>query len=93
MIQFSHEKVLEAIVKKQQENPACIPVTIATIPQIRMTRRIVGGYGSKVKNLIKAGRNISACDAMWDVTRVIPVCAVLSKMILLRIGLPSIKNL
>ena len=33
-------------------------------------------YGSKVKNLITAGRNISACDAMWDVTRVISVCAV-----------------
>lgn len=89
-----------------------MPVTIATIPQIRMTRRIVGRYtldtaddrkefedsigmignwrkrgpvyevpfrslyGSKVKNLITAGRNISSTDAMWDVTRVIPVCAV-----------------
>ena len=112
MMQLSHERVLEEIVKKQQENPAYMPVTIATIPQIRMTRRIVGGYtmetsddrkefedsigmignwkkrgpvyevpfralyGSKVKNLITAGRNISTCDAMWDVTRVIPVCAV-----------------
>ncbi len=33
-------------------------------------------YGAKVKNLLCAGRNISATDAMWDVTRVIPVCAV-----------------
>lgn len=33
-------------------------------------------YGSKVKNLITAGRNISTSDAMWNVTRVIPVCAV-----------------
>ena len=112
MVQLSHERILEEVVKKQQDNPAYMPVTIATIPQIRMTRRIVGGYamdtaddrkefedsvgmisnwkkrgpvyevpfralyGSKVKNLITAGRNISATDAMWDVTRVIPVCAV-----------------
>lgn len=32
-------------------------------------------FGKKVKNLITAGRNISATDNMWDVTRVIPVCA------------------
>ncbi len=32
-------------------------------------------YGGKVKNLIAAGRCISVTDAMWDVTRVIPVCA------------------
>ena len=89
-----------------------MPVTIATVPQIRMTRRIVGCYtmetadeykafpdsigmfgnwkkrgpvyqlpfrslyGTKVKNLITAGRCLSAEDTMWDVTRVIPVCAV-----------------
>ena len=33
-------------------------------------------HGTKVKNLICAGRNISVTDAMWDITRVIPVCAV-----------------
>ncbi len=33
-------------------------------------------HGKKVKNLICAGRNISVTDAMWDITRVIPVCAV-----------------
>lgn len=27
-------------------------------------------------NLIAAGRNISVTDNMWDITRVIPVCAV-----------------
>lgn len=32
-------------------------------------------YGQRVKNLITAGRNISSTDNMWDVTRVIPVCA------------------
>lgn len=33
-------------------------------------------YGSKISNLITAGRCISVTDAMWDITRVIPVCAV-----------------
>ena len=33
-------------------------------------------YGEKIKNLITAGRNISVTDSMWDITRVIPVCAV-----------------
>ena len=33
-------------------------------------------YGKDLKNVIAAGRCISTTDAMWDVTRVIPVCAV-----------------
>lgn len=33
-------------------------------------------YGKRVKNLITAGRCISSTEPMWDVTRVIPVCAV-----------------
>ena len=33
-------------------------------------------YNKKVKNLAAAGRCISVTDAMWDITRVIPVCAV-----------------
>lgn len=33
-------------------------------------------YGERVRNLYCAGRNISVRDAMWDITRVIPVCAV-----------------
>lgn len=33
-------------------------------------------YNRKVKNLAAAGRCISVTDAMWDITRVIPVCAV-----------------
>ncbi|QSX09235.1 FAD-dependent oxidoreductase [Alkalibacter rhizosphaerae] len=32
--------------------------------------------GDDIKNLYVAGRNISVTDAMWDITRVIPVCAV-----------------
>ncbi len=33
-------------------------------------------YGKKIKNLITAGRCISAADNMWDISRVIPCCAV-----------------
>lgn len=33
-------------------------------------------YGKTISNLITAGRCISVTDAMWDITRVIPVCAV-----------------
>lgn len=32
--------------------------------------------GNTVKNLITAGRCISVTDAMWDISRVIPACAV-----------------
>ena len=33
-------------------------------------------YGKDVKNLITAGRCIYSTQNMWDITRVIPVCAV-----------------
>jgi hypothetical protein len=33
-------------------------------------------YCKKIKNLLAAGRDISVTDAMWDITRVIPPCAV-----------------
>ena len=33
-------------------------------------------YCRDVKNLLAAGRHISVTDAMWDITRVIPPCAV-----------------
>ena len=111
MVQLTHKIILEEVIKKQVEKGYYMPVTIATTPQIRMTRRINGCYtmgtddefktfsdsvglfgnwkkrgpvyqlpfrsliGGKVPNLITAGRSLSATDAMWDVTRVIPVCA------------------
>lgn len=33
-------------------------------------------YGAEVRNLLAAGRDISVTDSMWDITRVIPPCAV-----------------
>ncbi len=112
MVQRSHAVMLQDIKKKQKECPGTLPVTYPTIPQVRMTRRLVGAYeiddteigkrfsdsvglfsdwrrrgpvyelpfatlrGVRVKNLLCAGRCISVTDAMWDITRVIPVCAV-----------------
>ena len=112
MMQLSHNATLQDILKRRQEDPSLFPVTMATTPQIRMTRRIVGAYtlntdkvhkyfedsvgmvsdwrkrgpvyevpfrtlySPKIKNLITAGRCTSVTDAMWDVMRVIPCCAV-----------------
>lgn len=109
---LSHDSTLNSITKKRETDTNVFPVTIATTPQIRMTRKIVGEYtlddkemhkyfedsigmisdwrkrgpvyevpfstlySSKVKNLITAGRCTSVTDAMWDVMRVIPCCAV-----------------
>lgn len=112
MTEKSHRSLLNNFLQRQKEQPDILPATIATIPQIRMTRKIVGKYvldesevhtrfedsigmvsdwrkrgpvfeipfrtlyGGDVKNLITAGRCISVTDAMWDITRVIPDCAV-----------------
>ena len=86
--------------------------TLATIPQLRMTRRICGAYtlddvedfrhfddsigmigdwrkrgpayeiplrtlySNELVNCMAAGRIISVSDAMWDISRVIPPCAI-----------------
>lgn len=112
MTQTAHSFILDDILKKKKRDCSHVPVTIPTIPQIRMTRRISGVYtqsdtemhkafsdsvgmfsdwrkagpvyelpfstlyGKKIDNLICAGRCISVTDGMWDITRVIPVCAV-----------------
>lgn len=112
MMQYSHRAIVDSMLKKRERIPDLVPVTMATIPQIRMTRRLSGAYtmdvsevdavyedavgvfpnwkkrgpvyelplstmyGKDIKNLIVAGRCISVTDSMWDVTRVIPVCAV-----------------
>lgn len=109
---MSHASTLADVKKKRLDDPTVMPVTISTIPQIRMTRRIDGEYtlhtaeehtyfndsigmvsnwkkrgpvyevpyrtlySKKVRNLITAGRCTSVTDAMWDIMRVIPCCAV-----------------
>lgn len=112
MVQIGHDAMMRDLLMRRGKTPDLVPTTIGTVPEVRMTRRIVGAYtqgidevdkeyadtvgifpnwkksgpvyelplsmlyGNEVKNLITAGRCISATDEMWDVTRVIPVCAV-----------------
>lgn len=44
MMQMSHSTTLQNVREKQKKDPTVLPTTIATIPQIRMTRRIDGEY-------------------------------------------------
>lgn len=112
MTKLSHQAVLNDILERKRTGSMVVPTSIATIPQIRMTRRIVGEYtlhdseqhtyfedsigmisnwrkrgpvyeipysalySKDVRNLIVAGRCISVTDSMWDISRVIPSCAV-----------------
>ena len=112
MVQLSHQKAYEDLMSHFDTDTRRIPVTLPSIPQVRMTRRICGKYtmdlseerkdfpdsvgmfgnwrqkgpayhlpfstlyGDDVDNLICAGRCISVTDAMWNISRVIPVCAV-----------------
>ena len=109
---MAHEKMYEDILNFKAEDESYVPVTISTIPLVRMSRRLCGTYtmdesenrkfmadsigmtgdwrhrgpafeipfgtlyGREVPNLLVAGRDISVTDAMWDITRVIPPCAV-----------------
>lgn len=41
---LSHKTILEHWLKRREKNPNTVISTIATIPQIRMTRKIVGEY-------------------------------------------------
>lgn len=112
MVQIGHSAMMHNLLERRKTVPDLVPVTIATTPEVRMTRRLVGVYtqdidevgveytdtvgifpnwkkfgpvyelpfsslyGNEIKNLAVAGRCISVTDDMWDVTRVIPVCAV-----------------
>ena len=44
MMQLSHASTLNSIMKNRESDETMMPVTIATTPQIRMTRKIVGEY-------------------------------------------------
>lgn len=44
MVQLSHKCVLNNIIKKRENDSTYCPTLISSIPQIRMTRRIVGEY-------------------------------------------------
>ncbi len=111
MTALSHQALLRRVRDRRKSDPDHVPVTMATIPQVRMSRCLesqivlhedsaarfdsrIGVIGSwkqagpsyeipfealfcrEVKNLTVAGRCIGVDDQMWDVTRVIPACAV-----------------
>ena len=44
MVQLSHNAVIEDIKKRRDRGSDLVPTSIATIPQIRMTRKLVGEY-------------------------------------------------
>ena len=44
MIQYSHASTLNDIRKKRRQDPTWVPTAIATMPQLRMTRRLRGDY-------------------------------------------------
>lgn len=108
----AHEKMFSDILSQKERNGRLMPVTISSIPLVRMSRQLVGvatmeeaddhrrlsdsvgmtgdwcrrgpayeiPFGAlhcaQIENLLAAGRDISTSDAMWNVTRVIPPCAV-----------------
>ena len=112
LVELQHASLVNNVLDRRKTIPDLVPVTISTIPTVRMTRRLVGAetqdigdscvhypdsvgiypswrkrgvvyelplsilYGREVKNLLTAGRSVSVTNALWDITRVIPVCAV-----------------
>lgn len=108
----SHARSLNVFLRNSGVSETHSLATLASIPQLRMTRRLCGAYTQdetqmhrhvedsigmvgdwrkrgpvyeiplgtlyteKVRNLAVAGRCISVTDEMWDITRVIPACAV-----------------
>ena len=43
-VQISHQMTYDAFLKKRKQDPTAWPVTVSTVPQLRMTRRICGEY-------------------------------------------------
>lgn len=44
IVMLSHDATLKDIIKNRENDPSVLPTTITTIPQLRMTRKIVGEY-------------------------------------------------
>ena len=42
--QLSHQQTFADVLQKRKQDPTYLPVTVATTPQVRMTRKIVGEY-------------------------------------------------
>ena len=108
----SHARSLELFLQNGPVSEAHSLSALATVPQLRMTRRIAGAYtldeseahrhfddsigmisdwrkpgpvfeiplrtlcSDEICNCMAAGRIIGVTDDMWDISRVIPACAV-----------------
>ena len=108
----AHKLMLSDVLAKKSNDADFVPVSMSSIPLVRMSRRICGQYtideedanrrmddsvgmtgdwtkrgpiyevpyrslvSDKISNLVAAGRIISTSDSVWNVTRVIPPCAV-----------------
>lgn len=44
MVQLSHQCILQDVRRRRLEDPSIVPTAIASIPQIRMTRRLEGAF-------------------------------------------------
>lgn len=44
MMLMSHASTMNHVLRKRVDDPSAVPVTMATMPQLRMTRKIVGEY-------------------------------------------------
>lgn len=44
MMQLSHGSTLNDVRRRRQQDPALVPTIITSIPQLRMTRKLVGAY-------------------------------------------------
>ncbi len=112
MVIESHKNILDDFLIDGKITAGHALGSIASVPQLRMTRRLKGIYelddtesfkefddsvgmisdwrkagpiyelpfstlyGKQIRNLTVCGRCISVTDSMWDITRVIPCCAV-----------------
>ncbi len=48
---LSHQQTFKDVLHKRKQDPTCMPVTVATTPQVRMTRKIVGEYVLTAKEM------------------------------------------
>lgn len=53
MVCMTHDSIYNDLVKKRKNDDSTIPVTIPTVPQIRMTRKIEGEYELSSKEMHK----------------------------------------
>ena len=51
MVQKSHASTLADLVNQRKTDPSIVPTCLATIPQVRMTRRLVGQYSMDISEM------------------------------------------